>query len=191
MRKKLLNYFFQGFFYIAPISVTIYIIYKTVLFFDGLFLDLTHYSFPGVGLIIIIVGITLLGFLANTLLLRPAIDIFNTIISHMPVIRDLYSPLKDFFAAFVGKDRKFNKPVLVKMNIHSNIEKVGFITQENLSELGINKDFVSVYFPHSYAFSGELFIVPAENVNPLNIPPSVAIKFILSGGAIKTLNENN
>lgn len=191
MRKKLLNYFFQGFFYIAPISVTIYIIYKTVLFFDGLFLDLTHYSFPGVGLIIIIVGITLLGFLANTLLLRPAIDIFNTIISHMPVIRDLYSPLKDFFAAFVGKDRKFNKPVLVKMNIHSNIEKVGFITQENLSELGINKDFVSVYFPHSYAFSGELFIVPAENVKPLNIPPSVAMKFILSGGAIKTLNENN
>ncbi len=191
MRKRLLNYFFQGLFYIAPLSVTLYIIYKTVLFFDGLFLDVTHFYFPGVGFIIIVLGITLLGFLANTFLLRPAIEIFNSIISRLPVIKDLYSPIKDFFSAFVGKDKKFNKPVLVKININSNLEKVGFITQDDLTELGLNKDYVSVYFPHSYAFSGELFIVPAENVKPLNMPSSVAMKFILSGGAIKTLNEND
>ncbi|HOU97237.1 MAG TPA: DUF502 domain-containing protein [Bacteroidales bacterium] len=191
MRKKLIGYFLQGLFYIAPLGVTAFIIYKIILFFDSLFLDVTHFYFPGIGLIIIIVAITLLGFLANTFFAKPAIQFFNAIILHMPVIRDLYLPLKDFFAAIVGKDRKFNKPVLVKLNHHSDIQKVGFITQEDLSELGIKKGYISVYFPHSYAFSGELFVVPIENVVPLNIPPSVAMKFIISGGAIKNFNEND
>lgn len=191
MRKKIIGYFLQGLFYIAPIGVTAFIIYKIILFFDSLFLDITHFYFPGVGLVIIILAITILGFLANTFFAKPAIQFFNTIIMHMPVIRDLYLPLKDFFAAFVGKERKFSKPVLVKINNQSDIQKIGFITQEDLSELGIGKDYVCVYFPHSYAFSGEHLIVPVENVKPLTIPSSVAMKFIISGGAIKNFNEND
>jgi uncharacterized membrane protein len=191
MRKKIIGYFLQGLFYIAPIGVTAFIIYKIIIFFDSLFLDVTHYYFPGIGLVIIIVGITFLGFLASTFLAKPAIQFFNAIIMHMPVIRDLYLPLKDFFAAFVGKERKFSKPVLVKIKTQSDIQKIGFITQEDLNEMGISKAYVSVYFPHSYAFSGELFVVPIENIKPLNIPPAVAMKFILSGGAIKAINEND
>lgn len=191
MQKRLMGYFLQGLFYIAPIGVTAFIIYKIIIFFDSLFLDITHLYFPGVGIVIILVGITFLGFLASTIFVKPVIQLFNTIIMHVPIVRDLYMPLKDFFAAIVGKERKFSKPVLAKINIQSDIQKIGFITQEDLSEMGINKAYVSVYFPHSYAFSGELYIVPTENIIPLNIPPSVAMKFILSGGAIKTINEND
>lgn len=191
MRKKLIGYFLQGLFYIAPIGVTAFIIYKIILFFDSLFLDFTHFYFPGIGIVIIMVGITMLGFLATTFLAKPAIQFFNAIIMHMPVIRDLYLPLKDIFAAIVGKERKFSKPVLVKLNIQSDIQKIGFITQEDLSELGVDKKYVCVYFPHSYAFSGEHFIVPVENIKPLTIPSSKAMKFIVSGGAITLLTEND
>jgi len=61
---------------------------------------------------------------------------------------------------------------------------MGFVTQQNLSDLDI-KEKVAVYFPHSYNFSGELFIVPRELVRPLNIPAAEAMKFIVSGGVAK------
>jgi len=50
-------------------------------------------------------------------------------------------------------------------------------------------DKVSVYFPHSYNFSGEMFIVPKELVRPINIPPAEAMKFIVSGGVARTEGE--
>lgn len=102
----------------------------------------------------------------------------------VPVVKVIYSALKDFFSAFVGSEKKFNKPVLVKVNTISELEKIGFVTTEDLSDIGI-LDKVSVYFPHSYNFSGEMFIVPKEHIKPLNISPSEAMKFVVSGGVTK------
>ena len=64
------------------------------------------------------------------------------------------------------------------------LKKMGFVTQTDLTELKI-KDKVAVYFPHSYNFSGELFIVPNEHITPLDIPAAEAMKFIVSGGITK------
>jgi uncharacterized membrane protein len=66
----------------------------------------------------------------------------------------------------------------------SNLEKMGFITQKEMKEM-VFKDKVVVYFPHSYNFSGEMFIVPKEHVIALDIPSAEAMKFIVSGGASK------
>ncbi len=41
---------------------------------------------------------------------------------------------------------------------------------------------IVVYFPQSYAVAGDHFVVPRENVQPLNIPGPIAMKFIISGG---------
>jgi uncharacterized membrane protein len=81
----------------------------------------------------------------------------------------------------VGKEKKFNRPVIVVMNPLTNVEKMGFLTEEDLSGFG-EKGKVAVYFPHSYNFSGEMFIVPIEQVKPLNINPTDAMKFVVSGG---------
>ncbi|NJK97636.1 MAG: DUF502 domain-containing protein [Bacteroidales bacterium] len=86
--------------------------------------------------------------------------------------------------AFVGKEKKFNQPVLVKVNTISELEKLGFITESDLSDLGI-KDKVAVYFPHSYNFSGELFIVPVNQITQLDVPAGNLMKFIVSGGVTK------
>jgi uncharacterized membrane protein len=61
------------------------------------------------------------------------------------------------------------------------IQKLGFITQTDLTFLSL-QDSVMVYCPHSYAFSGEMLIVPASNVTLLNIPASDVMKMIISGG---------
>ena len=85
------------------------------------------------------------------------------------------------FSAFVGKEKKFNKPVLVLVNPISNLEKLGFVTEEDLTKID-ELDKLAVYFPHSYNFSGELFIVPKVQVKALNIAPSDVMKFIVSAG---------
>ena len=44
------------------------------------------------------------------------------------------------------------------------------------------KGKVVVYFPHSYNFSGELFIVPKERVKALDVNSSELMKFVVSAG---------
>ena len=70
---------------------------------------------------------------------------------------------------------------MVLVNPISNLEKLGFLTEEDLSILD-EKEKVAVYFPHSYNFSGELFIVPKNQVRLIEVNPSDVMKFILSGG---------
>ncbi len=81
----------------------------------------------------------------------------------------------------MGDKRKFNKPVLVSVNKENNLNQIGFVTQEDLTSLGLN-DMVAVYFPHSYAISGNHFLVPKTSIKPLDISGPAAMKFIVSGG---------
>jgi uncharacterized membrane protein len=107
----------------------------------------------------------------------------------VPFIKVIYSSTKDFMSAFVGQKKKFTETVMVKMNNDAEIYKLGFITQKDLSNIGIKEGMIAVYLPHSYNFSGNLFIVPAANVTPINAPPSEMMKFIVSGG-ITEINKN-
>ena len=67
------------------------------------------------------------------------------------------------------------------MNAHSEVRKMGFMTQSSLEVIG-KEEYVSRYCPHSYAFSGEMFVVPAADVELVNLGGSDAMKIIVSGG---------
>ena len=183
--KKLVNYLLQGLLYIAPLGITAYIVYGIFTFMDGLLKELLIEFFdikiPGLGFLTLILFLILIGFLGRTFIAQPIKLLFKNIINRIPLLKFIYGAFNDLFSAFVGKEKKFSKPVLVKVNLNSDLEKLGFITEENLELLGeIEK--VAVYFPHSYNFSGELFIVPKENVKLVHINSGDVMKFIVSGG---------
>ncbi len=183
--KKLFNYFIQGLIYIAPLAITGYIIYMIFSFVDGLLQqmleELFGFKFPGLGLLILVFLLMLVGYLGQTIIARPLKALFERILQKVPVLNMIYSAFSDLFSAVVGKKKKFSNPVLVLVNPISNLEKLGFLTEEDL-ELLDEREKVAVYFPHSYNFSGELFIVPRENVRPVHINPGDVMKFIVSGG---------
>ncbi len=183
--KKLTKYFLQGLLYIAPFSITVYIIYALFNFIDNLLekslLKILNVDIPGLGLLIIVAIIILMGIIGHTIIARPFTALFNRFINNMPFLKVIYSALNDLFSAFVGKERKFNKPVLVLVNPVSNLEKLGFLTEEDLSRLN-ETGKVAVYFPHSYNFSGELYIVPKENIKSIDVNPAEVMKFIVSAG---------
>ena len=136
---------------------------------------------PGLGFAIIVCAITLLGAASPLFLGNPLIAWARGMLEKVPLVKLIYTAVKDLMAAFVGEKQRFKEPVLVTMNKDSAIKKLGFITQHDLSQWGL-KDQVAVYLPHSYNFSGNLFIVPREAVMPLNVSGPDAMKFIVSGG---------
>lgn len=191
--KRLFNYFLQGLLYIAPFGITAYIIYVIFRFTDSLLSDILirfiKIDIPGLGIVVVVLFLTLVGLIGQSIIGKPFKILFSRILDKTPILRVVYSAFNDLFSAFVGKEKKFNKPVLVLVNAISNLEKMGFLTEEDLSKLG-EKEKVAVYFPHSYNFSGELFIVPRENVKPLDINPAVAMKFIVSAGVSGIYEES-
>ncbi|NJK84754.1 MAG: DUF502 domain-containing protein [Bacteroidales bacterium] len=186
--NKLLKYFLQGLLYLAPTAITLYLIYIIFNVIDSrmrlILARLLHIDIPGIGILVLILFITLLGFIGKSIFFKPVNMAIDSFMAKTPVIKLVYSSIRDLMSAFVGNEKKFNRPVLVKVNLISNLEKIGFITQTDLTELNIPGK-VCVYFPHSYNFSGEMFIVPKEHVTPLNIPPAEAMKFVVSGGVTK------
>jgi uncharacterized membrane protein len=186
--KKIFRYFLQGLLLAAPAGITLFVIYWVFEKIDGPVRNLVDSTFnihiPGIGLVVSFTFIALLGWAGQSFLFRPIIRFINNLFEKAPIIKPIYSSLTDFFNAFVGQRKKFTRPVLVKVNLVSELEKLGFITADDLSDLGI-QDKVAVLFPHSYNWSGEMFIVPKELITPINLPPGEVMKFALTGGVTR------
>lgn len=174
----IISYFLKGLLYTVPLTVTVYIIYELFIFLDGLIPSDT----PGLGVLVLLGVITLVGILGSTFLANPIERYFTQLLERVPLVKTLYSSIRDLMSAFVGEKRRFNRPVLVKLIEGSEIKKLGFITQEDLSEFDINEDHIAVYLPHSYNFSGNLYIVEKRNVTILDTNAAEVMKFIVSGG---------
>ncbi|MEG1573365.1 MAG: DUF502 domain-containing protein, partial [Bacteroidales bacterium] len=108
----------------------------------------------------------------------------------LPFIKLIYTSIKDLMSAFVGKKKKFTEAVMVKASKESDLYKLGFITQTDLAFLGLSEKMVAVYLPHSYAFSGNLWLVPAENITPVQANAADVMKFIVSGGVAASADVN-
>lgn len=183
--KKLTSYFLQGILFLAPISITIYVIYLVFDFSDNLLQEtltsLIGLEIPGLGILIMVVFLTILGYVGQTVIARPFKAFFYKVIHTIPLLELIYSAIKDFFSAFVGKDKKFNIPVMFKINPNDHASRIGFITNKNLNAFGA-KDMVAVYVPFSYTFTGETYLVNKEAIKPIDAPPSEVMKFLVAGG---------
>jgi uncharacterized membrane protein len=138
---------------------------------------------PGLGIGIIIFSITLLGIFASTFLAKPILDFLDNFISHIPLVNLIYGSIKDVVNALVGDNKKFRNPVFITMDKESKLKRIGFITETDLSKLGLkDKTMVAVYVPDSYGITGNLFIVPQSEIEIIDLPVSDVMKFVVSGG---------
>jgi uncharacterized membrane protein len=175
--RRLLGFFARGLVLLAPLVVTVWICWLVFTSVDG-WLGL---PIPGAGFAATIVLITLVGFFGSNLLTRSAVGALESLMNRLPFVRMLYGSTKDLLNAFVGEKRRFDKPVLVSLTADSSMQVMGFLTQESLAHLGLGGR-VAVYCPHSYNFSGQLYVVPADQVQPLDVASADAMAFVVSGG---------
>ena len=175
--KRISQYFLQGLLFLIPLYVTVYVIYWIFIRIDG-FLSL---PVPGLGFIVTIVFITFIGFVASNFLTQRIVHLVDRIFARLPLVKMIYSAIKDLVNAFVGDKKSFNRPVQVIIDRESNLRVLGFVTRDSLDSVGV-KDSMAVYLPQSYNFAGNLIIVARELVIPLAADPGQVMKLIVSGG---------
>lgn len=189
--KSVLNNFFRGMLIVIPVSITIYITYATLTwmndFFNRIFFSWFDFEFPGLGILTAFAAITLIGFIISRTFVKPIVLYFEKLFVHTPLINIVYSSLKDLTEAFVGDKKRFNKPVYVALN-DSGMKRLGFITADELNHLKLEGE-VAVYCPHSYNFSGNLYIVPRDQVTPVKTDSADFMRFIVSGGVTRIENR--
>ena len=181
--KNLLTCFLQGLLYLVPVSVTLYVLVAVVSWADSIFAGIPVVRrVPGLGLVLVLGLVTLAGYLGGRLLTQPVVSIFNRMLSKVPFIKLIYTSVRDLMRAFVGEKRKFDKPVIVSLDKDGINNRLGFVTQGDLAALGLG-GMVAVYSPYPYSVMGDLIVVPAERVRPLNGVNSVELmKMVVSGG---------
>lgn len=184
--NKLVRYFINGLVFIVPVALTFYIVYLLFIKIDSLLqIPLPGIGvIPGVGFVATLLIITLIGMLISNFLTKKIFEMMEKIINRLPLIKLLYSSIKDLIKAFLGDKKTFNKPVRVKLFATSNTYALGFITCESLEHLGL-KDYVAVYFPQSYNFAGNLLLFSKDQVEPVDVSSSEVMTFIVSGGVAK------
>jgi uncharacterized membrane protein len=175
--RKLPGYFLRGALVTAPFALTLYIIGWLLRAVDR-FLPL---GIPGLGLLLVLVLITLAGFLTSNVVGKSFIDATDRFLKRLPLVKLVYTSIKDLIGAFVGDHKSFDRPVSVQVAPGSPVKMLGFVTRRGLHVLGM-PEYVAVYCPQSYNFAGNLLIVPADMVEPLDVSSGELMTFVVSGG---------
>ena len=186
----IISYFLKGLLYTVPLAITVFVIYEVFMFLDRLIV--LPYDIPGLGIVILFAFITLMGLLGSSVIIQPIAKRIIRFIETTPLLKTIYTAVKDLVSTFVEKKSSFRIPVSVKVSKDSNLEKLGFITEEDLRSIGIEgREKIAVYFPHSYAFSGNLFIVERKNIRVIDQKAADVMKFIVSGGVAHLENKED
>ena len=188
--KKIANYFFQGLLLVVPAAVTFYVVYLAILWMENLLPirvpipvpGAENFNLPGLGILIILAVITFLGYIGTRFVRNPFFLMFEGLMERTPLLKVIYSSVKDLIEAFVGEKKRFNQPVLVTVNQHPSVQRIGFVTENDLSQLGLGPEKVAVYLPFSYGFNGQLVIVDAAQIQPVGASGTEMMKFVISGG---------
>jgi uncharacterized membrane protein len=180
--KQVLRFFIQGLIILAPIGITGYVLYWL---FDKVDSILRPYvNIPGLGFVIIILFVILVGWISSTFLMGSFLNFFDQWMERTPGIKFIYTSTKDFFEAFAGDKRKFNKAVLASV-FSEDVWIVGFLTDEEMQKFDMGANMVAVYVPQSYNFAGQLYILPRDKVKKIeHITAGEAMKYAVTGGVV-------
>lgn len=202
--RFLIRYFLRGLLFVVPAAATVWILLYVFNWIDGLVsldeegkwtipiidVDISGKSvaWKGFGFIAIIVAVTGVGLLTSNVLSGWLLRRIEQLFTHVPVVKQIYTSIKDMVEAFVSEHKKFDKPVLLLLSESSDVEVIGFVTQENLAEFD-RPGKVAVYVPQSYNFAANLILVPKERVTPIDLSAGDVMAFVVSGGVSNVLQE--
>ena len=200
--KKIIQYFLQGLLIIAPLAITIYAIYWVISTVDGwvpifreavkdaqgttVGYEVKNY---GLGFLIILAAIITIGYLSSFFIQSKLFNLFDHWLEKTPGIKFIYTSTRDFFEAFAGDKKRFNKAVLANV-FAEDVWIIGFMTDEEMHKFELGADKVSVYVPQAYNFAGQLYILPRSKVKRINnISSGEAMKYAVTGGVVDLTDE--
>ncbi|MDD9910661.1 MAG: DUF502 domain-containing protein [Ahrensia sp.] len=194
------NYFFTGLVICAPLAITAYLTWTLIQWVDSWVKpyipaaynpdEYLPFSIPGFGLVVALIIITLVGFLTANLIGRSIVNYGEYLLSRMPVVRNIYSALKQIFeTVFREGSDSFERVVLVEYP-RKGIWALAFVATDTLGETQARLNepagkTVSVFLPTTpNPTSGFLLFVPVADIIELDMSVEQAAKLVISAGLV-------
>ena len=191
MMKFISRNMLTGLLAILPVVLTLYLLYWLAVTAEsalGKLIRLVlpdNWYWPGMGLIVALLFVFLLGLLMHAYVFRSLFGRVEQLLYHMPLIKTVYSAIRDFFDYFSPSGKKeFEQVVAVSIG-DTGLKLVGFVTQaipERLPEGLRDEDSILVYLPMSYMIDGYAVLVPRSRIQPLDMNMEEAMRFALTAG---------
>jgi len=184
--------FLAGIFVLIPVIITFFILWWFFVFIDGLlepfYFKILGFHVPGLGFVSAILLIFIVGVISSNVFGRKIIEYTEHIILKIPVLKGLYTAIKQIVDAFSpeSKSSSFKKFVIVEYP-RPGVFAFGFLTGECVLKKDKEKDTQEsclrvVYIPTNLIYFGDIVLFKDEEVHSTNIPIDEGLKIILSGG---------
>lgn len=197
--SRLRSSFLTGIVVIAPVGLTIWLIWSVMGWIDGVVLPLVPSTFlpekyiginlRGVGLIFFLIFTIFIGWIAKGLIGRSLISFAEGLVNRTPVVRSIYSGIKQISeTVFAQSERSFEKACLIQYP-RRGIWAIGFVSTQAKGEVAeraeTGGDLISVFVPTTpNPTSGFLLFFPQEDVIELEMSVEDAAKLVISAGLV-------
>lgn len=183
--KRLARYLIRGSVVVLPLVATGWLLTNAFREVDGMVLDRVDHLFPvhvpGLGVALVIVAITAVGWFASFLLGRWLEKIADWLLGRIPLVSTVYGTVKDILQAVGGEKKTFDRPVVVTLFPGGSAKVLGFVTRDDLSQIGLPGE-CAVLLQQSLNFAGNLVIFPRDQVRALPVDSGKFMTFLMSGG---------
>lgn len=194
---RLRTYFLTGIVVSAPVGITIWLIWLFVAFVDDTVVplipdaynpsDVIGVSVPGIGVIVVLLVVTIIGFLVTNFFGRFMIKLGENLVSRVPVVRTIYGVLKQIFDAVLAQSEGAFREVILIEYPRKGIWVIGFVTSNTQGEIRrvMADEMVNVFLPTTpNPTSGFLLFVPRKDCITLNMTVEEGVKLVISGGIV-------
>ncbi|PIR19551.1 MAG: hypothetical protein COV48_01375 [Elusimicrobia bacterium CG11_big_fil_rev_8_21_14_0_20_64_6] len=190
IQARLKRYFITGFFTLIPAGLSVLVVWSFVSAVDRSLAPVLDaalgFHLPGLGLITATVLILSAGMLASHVVGERLLEFIEVILSHIPVFKWVYGPIKQMTEAFSPANKASFKSVVMVEFPRPGVYSLGFVTGETVLDLpgDVHKSLTSVFVPTNHVYIGDVIFVPTEHViaTPMNIQQG--IQAVLSAGAV-------
>ena len=197
--KPIIKIFFKGLIAIIPFTLTLYLLFWFAGTVELALGNIFMFFFPdswyikGLGFVLGLPVIFFFGGFLESRTFRSLFDNFEEFVLQIPVIKSVYTAIRDFSSLFSSENKgKFKQVVLVNVP-PGNGQQIGFITVSDFDEVlytFIADDQIAVYLPFSYAIGGNTVIMSRENITEIDMSVEDALRFIATAGVVGNVNDD-
>ena len=185
--KRLSQYFFRGLITFLPLAITVYVLVLFVTWTERTAMQMLRpltgdFYLPGLGIALGAALILALGFLMSQRVTGKLLSFIELPFTNLPVVKSIYSSLKNFADYFAPHEQDAQQVVLLKMPGHE-LSTVGLVTRQSMKGLpkGLVEldDQVAVYLPMGYMIGGYTVFVPRSWTTPVDMSVEEAMRMAL------------
>jgi uncharacterized membrane protein len=191
MITKIKKIFLNGLITLLPLAVTIYILITGISLIENIlgkfirdFLPEGFY-FPGYGFIATLLVVFIFGLLVNNLITATIIKKFQKKMTEIPLIKAVYSPLRDLINLFSKSQNGHSPQKVVLVKFSDNMTALGLVTREDFGDLEIKNDLptdcIAVLFPMSYGLGGYTLLINKNNIHHVDMSVEKAMSLAVTG----------